>query len=179
MALNFVAAEDGLEDGPKFLTLARLLKGPRALAFWVLMRLRRLIVNEGNALTGSLPKNYGPSDIAAFLEWSGRPQVLITSLKTTGFLGFRRGRGFFIPAWEKTTTGSYVIDRERRLAADRDRKKADRGGGEQGNGESVSNGRPVDIHGRPRIPHGVWRSIKEGRPTEPPRPPPGTGGLSR
>lgn len=182
MSLNFVAAEDGLEDGPKFLKLARLLKVPRGMAFWCLLRLRRLLVNEGNLFSGALPQNYDSMDLAAFLEWRGKPGTLIAALKETGFLGFRRGVGFFLPGWALTVTGSYAIDRENRRTADRDRKREARGGGLGEQIGNVSSGRPADTRGRPA--ESVENlEIKEGRTSDgtPPTPPlrGGTHSLTR
>ncbi len=112
-ALNFVAAEDGLEDDPKLKTLARLLKVARPLAFWFVMRLRRLILTTGNHLSGFLPKNYGSNDIAAYLEFEGAAQRLIDAMKKQGYLGYKKGRGFFYPGWSDLTTGRYACRRER------------------------------------------------------------------
>lgn len=178
MSLNFVAAEDGLEDGPKFLQLARLLKVPRSIAFWSVMRLRRLITNEGNKISGALPKSYTRDDIAAFLEWTGKPGALIDALKATGWLGFRRARGFFYPSWGTTVTGRYAASREAVRAYDRRRKRDDRevpGGGERENPENVSVRNPYGLRTE-SVP--VQRSIKERNPDGTPPTPPPEGGDS-
>lgn len=172
MSLNFVAAEDGLEDGPKFLKLARILKVPRSAAFWSLMRLRRLIVNEGNGITGALPKTYDAEDIAVFLEWPGRSAALVAAFKATGFLSFRRGRGFFYPGWQQTVTGSYAHAREKVREADRRRKR----GGERENGEKTSGGIPADsagihVESGGETPESRHKGSKDsgGTPPNPPR----------
>jgi len=130
-ALNFVAAEDGLEEDPKLLGLARILKVPRGMAFWYVLRWQRLILRRGNHMLGSLPKNFRAEDVAGFLEFRGNPRRLIDAMKKQGYASFKKGRGFFYPAWKETTTGHYahrreddrirheVLRRERRSATDR------------------------------------------------------------
>lgn len=111
-ALNFVAADDGLEEDPKLLTLAVLLKVPRSTAFWYVMRWQRLILRSGNHVSGSLPKSYTSTDVAAFLDFKGDPRRLIDAMKRQGYIAFKKGRGFFYPAWRETTTGRYAHRRE-------------------------------------------------------------------
>ena len=111
-ALNFVAADDGLEDDPKVQTLARLLKVSRPMAFWFVIRWQRLILQRGNHVMGSLPKNYTGDDIAAFLDFKGGARRLTDAMKKQGFLSFKKGRGFFYPGWSDTTTGRYASRRE-------------------------------------------------------------------
>jgi hypothetical protein len=124
-ALNFVAAEDGLEDDPKLLGLARLLKVPRAIAFYYVMRWQRLILHRGNHSLGSLPKSYTADDIAGFLGHKGDPNRLTLAMKKQGYLSYKKGRGYFYPAWKDTTTGRYACKRERdRLWHERQRTGA-------------------------------------------------------
>ena len=177
MSLNFVAAEDGLENDPKVLTLARLLKKPRAFAFWYVMMWRRLIVNVGNALTGALPKSYTADDLAAFLDWEGKPPALVAAMKATGFLASKKGRGLFYPAWAQTITGHYASRREVERRRDEARRAERR--------ESEARGQPAEaprvLHGGLRgssveAPRGILRSIKEGNPRRAPPGPPWRGG---
>lgn len=181
MALNFVAAEDGLEEDPKILTLARMLKVDRAHAFWFVMRWRRLVVNAGNPISGSLPPNYTTDDLAAFLDWSGRPTALTSALKSTGFLGLRRGRALFYPCWGQTITGQYASYRER----ERQRKEEDRIERKSGRGTSADGARNVRGQGAdasadsPRTGAGNLRSINKGPSADaPPTPPPAGGDLA-
>jgi len=85
-ALNFVAAEDGLEEDPKLLGLARILKVPRGMAFWYVLRWQRLILRRGNHMLGSLPKNFRAEDVAGFLEFRGNPRRLIDAMKKQGLV---------------------------------------------------------------------------------------------
>jgi hypothetical protein len=112
MALNFVAAEEGLEDSPELIQLARELKVPRSEAFWFVMRVRRLVILSGNMRTGALSRTHTPSRIAGFLEWSRSPTRLISALKQASFLKSRKGRGFFYVNWGDTITGRYARRRE-------------------------------------------------------------------
>ena len=125
-ALNFVAADDGLEDDPKLLTLARLLKVSRPMAFWFVMRWQRLILDRGNHVSGSLPRNYTADDIAAYLEFKGGARRLIEAMKMQGYLSFKKGRGFFYPAWDDTTTGRYAHRREEDRIWHEDKRKQQR-----------------------------------------------------
>ena len=177
MALNFVAAEDGLEEDPKILTLARMLKVDRAHAFWFVMRWRRLVVNTGNVVAGSLPKNYTLADVAAFLDWDGKPTALATAMKATGFLGLKRGRGLHYPGWAHTITGRYAGARESdRLAAQRRRRESKSTVGDPSadvgrrSGDASADGRPTD---------GRYLTVsKEGASADgPPDPPPSGGAL--
>jgi len=111
-ALNFVAAPDGLEEDPKLQMLARILKVSRPMAFWFVMRWQRLILRSGNHLSGALPKNYKADDIAAFLEFPGGGQRLVAAMKRQGYLGYKRGRGFYYVGWPETITGRYASRRE-------------------------------------------------------------------
>lgn len=123
-ALNFVAAPDGLEEDPKLQMLARILKVSRPMAFWFVMRWQRLILRSGNHISGSLPKNYKADDIAAFLEFPGGPKRLVAAMKRQGFIGYRKGRGFYYVAWADTITGRYASRREEdRLWHEQSRKK--------------------------------------------------------
>ena len=122
MALNFVAIDDGLEDDPKLLTLARILKVPRPMAFWFVFRWLRLILQKGNHISGSLPKSYTGADVATFLEFKGDPRRLIDAMKRQGYVSFKKGRGFFYPGWKEGTTGHYAFKR----AEDRIRKEEER-----------------------------------------------------
>src|SRR4051812_36853863 len=97
-ALNFVAADDGLEEDPKLRTLAKILKERRSTAFWWVMRWQRLILQKGNHLSGALPKTYTAHDIATFLDFNGPPHRLIDAMKRQGYLSFKKGRGFCYPA---------------------------------------------------------------------------------
>jgi len=122
-ALNFVAAEDGLEDDPKLRGLAKTLRVPRPMAFWFVMRWRRLILARGNHLSGFLPKNYAKHDIAAYLEFSGDAERLVDAMKSQGFMACKKGRGYFYPEWRDTITGRYAHRRELdRLAHDQKRQ---------------------------------------------------------
>jgi len=112
-ALNFVAIGDGEDNGPKLTTLARLLKVHRGLALWFLFRIRRMILDHGNHITGVLPKQYGQEDIASFLEFDGKARLLVDALRKQGYLGRKTGRGFHYPDWENTITGKYAAERER------------------------------------------------------------------
>lgn len=112
-ALNFVAVEDGLEEDPKIVSLARILHTSRALAVWYVVRLRRMVLRHGNHITGSLPRNFNDEDLASFLEFEGRAHALIVALKKQGYLAKKSGRGFLYPDWEKTITGRYASQRER------------------------------------------------------------------
>jgi hypothetical protein len=111
-ALNFVAIEDGLEEDPKLLGLGKLLGVPRQIAVWYVFRLRRLILRSGDHLHGSLPRNVTVDDIASFLDFKGSSRRLVDALKSQGYLGFRKGRGFYCPGWRETTTGHYAWRRE-------------------------------------------------------------------
>jgi hypothetical protein len=111
-ALNFVASEDGLEESPKLLGLARALKVPRPLAFWYVMRLRRLVLQHGHHITGVLPKQFTDDDVAGFLEFDGKAKVLTAQLKAQGFIGRKKGRQFYYPGWADTITGRYASKRE-------------------------------------------------------------------
>jgi hypothetical protein len=111
-ALNFVASEDGLEESPKLLGLARALRVPRRDAFWFVIRLRRLVLQHGNHITGILPKQFTDDDIAGFLEFEGKAKLLTNQLKVQGFIGRRKGRQFYYPDWVNTVTGQYAARRE-------------------------------------------------------------------
>ena len=178
-ALNFVAADDGLEEDPKLLTLARLLREPRSTAFWYVMRWQRLILQKGNHLSGALPKSYTAEDIATFLDFKGDPRRLIDAMKRQGYLVFKKGRGFCYPAWGDTTTGRYACRREE----ERLRKETERR-----NRRSANAGRSSDVLGLsaderpegPRTVDGQSTGRKQGSTEDlPPDPPPGGGGLDR
>ena len=123
-ALNFVAVEDGLEEDPKIVSLARILRTSRALAVWYVVRLRRMVLRHGNHITGSLPKNFNDEDLASFLDFDGRAHTLVVALKRQGYLAKKSGRGFLCPDWENTITGRYAGSRERdRLWHEKHRKE--------------------------------------------------------
>jgi hypothetical protein len=176
-ALNFVAVEDGLEDDPKLLGLAQLLKEHRSRGVWYVVMLRRLILRCGNHLTGSLPKNYTGEDVAAFLEFKGAPRRLVDAMKKQGYLSFKKGRGFFYPAWVNTITGQYA----RRREEDRLRKEKER---RHGRGHHVgpssdvlglSSDEPTDGP-RTSVGHSIGR--KQGSSSDLPPDPPPAGGAS-
>jgi hypothetical protein len=122
-ALNFVAVEDGLEESPKIGTLSRMLRVKKSDAVWFVIRLRRMVLNHGNHITGSIPRQFTDEDIASFLDFDGRAKALIVQLKRQGYLVRKAGRGYFYPDWENTITGRYASQRERdRLWHERDRK---------------------------------------------------------
>jgi hypothetical protein len=122
-APNFVAIEDGLEENPKLLGLAKILGVPRERAFWFVYRLRRLVFVEGDGVSGQLPKTIFAHDVASFLGVKGRSPRLIDALKKQGFLGYRKGRGFYYPSWTDTVTGRYASHREEdRLRKERTRR---------------------------------------------------------
>lgn len=171
-----MAAEDGLEENPKVKTLAKLLREGRRDAFWYVMMWRRLVVHAGNA-AGALPRNYTADDVAAFLDFSGDARRLVRAMKATGFIGYRKGRGFFYPGWKTTTTGSYVSKRDdERVRKAREREERRR----------TVQGPSADVQGQtadasadgPRTNHGQTDIKKEskGRGAPPPIPPPGGGG---
>lgn len=177
--LNFVAVEEGLEDDPKLLSLARALKVARPIAFWFVVRWRRLILLRGNHLTGTLPKNYSPADIASFLEFTGRAAALVDALKRQGYVAHKKGRGFCDPDWRTSITGRYAFRREDdRLWHDRERKKK-RGDGSRQSDDVVrpsadasgdvvtTSARDLTERKKEREPEGAER---------PPGPPPGGGG---
>jgi hypothetical protein len=171
MALNFVAAEDGLEDGPKLLALARELKVSRAEAVFYVLRLRRLVLHEGNHLTGALAKNYTAADLAAFLECRCKPSRLVEVLKRACFLGWRKGRGFFYPDWKHTITGQYAHERESDRLWHAQKRKENRDGRQT----SPDVARPSDdasADSRPTSNRILEEGRKEGenRPPGPPRP---------
>jgi hypothetical protein len=121
-SLNFVAVEDGLEENPKVKTLSRLIHVPRSMAVWFIVRLRRMILDHGNHITGVLPKRFNEEDVASFLEFDGKATILIASLKRQGFLRRKSGLGFIYPDWQNTITGRYACQRERdRLWHEKDR----------------------------------------------------------
>jgi hypothetical protein len=111
-ALNFVAIEDGLEDDPKLHSLARILRVPRSIALWFVFRLRRFVLQQGDHITGSLPKRFNARDVASVLCFDGDPRRLVAALKKQGYLGCRKGRGFYYPGWTDTITGQYACRRE-------------------------------------------------------------------
>jgi hypothetical protein len=174
-ALNFVAADDGLEEDPKLLTLGRILKVPRSTAFWFVMRWQRLILQKGNHLSGTLPKSYTAADIATFLDFTGDPRRLVDAMKRQGYLSFKKGRGFCYPAWRETTSGRYACRREE----DRLRKETERR-----NGRSAVAGPSAGVLGPssdgrrvgPKTVEGQSTERKQGSTTDlPPDPPPGGG----
>ena len=171
MALNFVAAEDGLEDDPKVLAFARHLKTSRALAFWFVMRWRRLIVHVGNVLTGALPKSYTVDDVAAFLEWTGKPAALFSAMKLAGFATWKRGRGLVYPGWPATVTGHYASIREReRRRKDENRKNRGADSPRTGGGQLAGGGADS-----PRTGGGDLTLRNEVSAERPPDPPPAGG----
>jgi hypothetical protein len=111
-AFNWVAIETGLEDDPKLLSFARALKVKRETAFWYVYRWRVLVVLQGTHLTGAMPKKYTAQDIASFVEFRGDACRLVNAMKTAGFIGYKKGRGFFYPGWTDTVTGEYAARRE-------------------------------------------------------------------
>lgn len=123
-AFNFVAIESGLEDDPKLLSMAKVLGVKREAAFWYVYRWRVLIVQQGMYLTGSLPKKYTAQDLASFVDFRGAPRRLIDAMKEAGFLSYRKGCGFFYPAWKDTVTGDFAADKERRRIG-KAKKRAD------------------------------------------------------
>lgn len=111
-AFHWVAIESGLEDDPKLLSFARSLRVKRETAFWYVYRWRVLVVQQGEHLTGSLPKKYSAQDIASFIDFPGEPRRLVAAMKKAGFLAYKKGRGFFYPGWTDTVTGEYAARRE-------------------------------------------------------------------
>jgi hypothetical protein len=176
MSLNFVAAEDGLEEDPQLLGVARALKVPRSEAYWFVMRLRRFVLNYGNHLTGAIAKKYGSEDIAAYLDWRGRADKLVDALRHAGYLGFKKGRGFFYPGWDQTITGYYAHRRE----ADRRWHEADRKK-RRNDGRANIDGASADASADGRSDIFTKTDSKEERKGEPaapvpsPEPPPGGG----
>lgn len=188
MALNWVASEDGLEDNPKILSMARALKVPRALAYWYVMRWRRFILNYSTNLeAGTIPKIHTADDVAAFLEFKGPAKRLVDELRRGGFLATRRGGGFCYPGWADTVTGHYVLKRAGDARRKEETREAARRAREGGGDEQRSSGKPEDgphpVRGQavdasadsPRPVHGET-DIKKESPSEdgragPPDPP--------
>ncbi len=181
-ALNFVAADDGLEDDPKLLALARMMKVPRLLAFGSVLRWQRLILQRGDHLQGSLPQRYFAADIAAFLDFRRDPERLVEAMEKCGFLGHRKGHGYYFPDWIHTTTGRYAHRREtERLQQERLRAK-NRPSRTERPANGVQQSADVDRRSADSLPTSVRQTgeRKEARNQEtiseiPPYPPPPGG----
>jgi hypothetical protein len=102
---------------------------------------------------------------------------LIDAMKETGFLAFKRGRGFFYPGWKETITGLYAARREG------DRVRKDRERRERQTGVATVHAHAQDVRGRgvdasadsPRTSLGNPGERKEQSLSEPPDPPPAGG----
>lgn len=178
-AFHWVAIESGLEDDPKLLSFARSLRIKRETAFWYLYRWRVLVVQQGEHLTGSLPKKYSAQDIASFVDFPGEPRRLVSAMKMAGFLGYKKGRGFFYPGWTGTVTGEFaarrVGDRARKLREREERRLLQRP--VQAPVVDVI-GWSVDVPGdRPRTAPGHPEGSNEESPDRPPDSPPAGGAL--
>jgi hypothetical protein len=141
------------------------------------MRLRRLVLMTGNHLSGFLPKNYGSNDIAAYLEFEGSAQRLIDALKKQGYLGYKKGRGFFYPRWSELTTGRYACRRER----DRLSKEQKRRSGKSDDRGPLADFRPASAdastNGRTTSSEDPTGRNEGSNPELPPDPPPAGGAL--
>jgi hypothetical protein len=105
------------------------------------LRLQRLILRRGNHLVGSLPRDFRAEELASFLAFKGKARRLIEGMKKQGFLGFKKGRGFYYPGWKDTITGRYAHrreeDRSRHEAVRRERQSAVRRRSDDVRGQSA------------------------------------------
>ena len=168
-SLNFVAVEDGLEENPKIKTLSRLVRVPRGMAVWFIVRLRRMILDHGDHITGVLPKRFSDEDIASFLEFDGKSSVLVESLKRQGYLKRKSGRGFIYPDWQNTITGRYASQRERdRAWHEKERSNRRSADVVTTSSDTCTDGRPTSAD--------IQTGRKKGRESSLPPVPPPQGG---
>ena len=130
----------GTQSHPKFLRLCRRLGVPSYGVAGILELLWMLCVS-GNRLDGSL-EGYDDEDIAAYVGWDGKPDVLIEALVASGWLDRGEGGDLSVHDYEDHCP-DYVKKRAKRrtTVTDGDRA-ADNGGRRSPRGTKIGVGPP-------------------------------------
>jgi hypothetical protein len=124
----FVAIRVGRSMDPlEVLGPARELKISRALALGYLALWEEMILELGDAINGRLPKKYGAAQIAAKLDFPGRPRAIVEALRRAGVLGTYKGV-FMHAYWRQSVTGQYASERAEQREHWRQKKADQRAG---------------------------------------------------